>query len=610
MEDNYLENEVLKEIEDRFEKAKRAREPKESQWYRNIAFLAGHQWLVYNKEQNKYYNPPAPSWRVRYVGNRILPIVRIAIAKMLRAKPTYTVIPATNDSEDRGAAKISEKICRYLFRKLKKTLKNFETYIWVLTCGVCWQEPYYRPFEDEIDGEIDDDICNPFCIYPDPLADKLGNERWIIKAKVRSLEYIRDMYGIDVESEKDIAVSPAEQMVKSLLGQKTSNTIENAAILKEMWEKPNKNNPKGRLVAWTKSKLLRDSELPVKALIDDKKLPFFGYQYFYIPDDYWGISMIEGLIPPQKEYNKSMSQIIEHKNNVSKGGKWLLPVECNVKKNAITSQPGEIIKYTANQGYIPKNIPPQNLPRTIYDSINFSLTDMADSSGIHEVSQARAPKGVRSGVALAQLQEQDDTQLGLTAMMLEDTMSQQGKYELQLVEEFYNKERTIKIVGNNNVEYIDDFKGSMLKGNNDVVVQIVSAYPMNKLAKQDFVLNLWRERVIDDPKKILEMLEFGQIEKAYEPDNIDETYAKIENKNILDNQYHEPQKFEAHEVHLPIHLDALKKAKMNNLNQKIIDKFLKHIELHSIMYAQQQAVMNETQGQIIGQNQEQNQGQK
>ena len=81
--------------------------------------------------------------------------------------------------------------------------------------------------------------------------------------------------------------------------------------------------------------------------------------------------------------------------------KWLVPKGSNTQASAFTSEPGEKIYYTP--GLKPEQARVEPIPEYVHQTIEHTLRDMEDLSAQREVSQARVPGGVRSGVAIAQL---------------------------------------------------------------------------------------------------------------------------------------------------------------------------------------------------------------
>ena len=103
-------------VEDFYTQGIRIRRPYEKQWYKNMAFFLGQQWISWNKVRNALEIPPAPSWRVRLVSNKIMPTVLHSVARMTQNKPTYLVIPSSSEDIAVNSAEISRKVLEYTHR--------------------------------------------------------------------------------------------------------------------------------------------------------------------------------------------------------------------------------------------------------------------------------------------------------------------------------------------------------------------------------------------------------------------------------------------------------------------------------------------------------------
>lgn len=198
-------------------------------------------------------------------------------------------------------------------------------------------------------------------------------------------------------------------------------------------------------------------------------------------------------------------------------------------------------------------------------------------------SRAQVPGGVRSGLAIQYLQEQDDTRLGPVIARYEEAEAECGHQFLCLVKECYQEQRLIRLIGKNSRVEAFDFKGSQLGDNLDVVVQAGSAFPLNKVAKQQFVLGLWKEKLIPDPRQILKMLEFGTFEEIYEDFALDEKNAQEENKLTTDGQPVQAQQFDNDDIHIYEHM---RDVKANKYPPMILEFKMRHIDEHSQRKAQ------------------------
>jgi len=153
---------------------------------------------------------------------------------------------------------------------------------------------------------------------------------------------------------------------------------------------------------------------------------------------------------------------------------------------------------------------------------------MEDISGQHEVSKGQTPPGVSAATAISYLQEQDESMLSVAYDSLEEGIEKVAFETLSLVSQFWDTSRMVKVVGLDGSFEVMAFKGSDLRGNNDIRVEAGSALPTSKAAKQAFIMDLMKMGFID-PSKGLEVMEIGGINKIYDEIQVDVREAQREN---------------------------------------------------------------------------------
>ena len=83
------EQDLTSFVEKQLQKCKR--DAYELQAYQNISYFLGKQWIKADRTTNRLIEPIAEPWRVRFVANKIQPIVRTELAKMTKNKKNEPV---------------------------------------------------------------------------------------------------------------------------------------------------------------------------------------------------------------------------------------------------------------------------------------------------------------------------------------------------------------------------------------------------------------------------------------------------------------------------------------------------------------------------------------
>ena len=464
------------------------------QWFMNLANYTGNQYLMYDGVTRKFTLPPSPSWRVRLVINKILPIIRIQIAKIKEANPTFFVSPSSPEKSDFDAAKVGSKF----IKSIKESNEFGDTYDdmihWVATCGNAYIFPLYdenagheivEPVKDELGnvvvnpengeplvdrfftGDLAFDLANPFEVVPDFSTLKWNEQFALVKKKLRSIEYIEDKYGVKVDPEpmdmsyENILRSMSQATATGFFTQQR-DIVSHAAIVKDYYQNPSKKYPRGRHIIVSNNKLLHSGELTTK-LRGKYTIPCVHFQAIKVPNRLLAMSAIENLLPLQWKYNRGRSQIIEDINQM--GRPKLVCAIDSIRQGAYTDQPGEMLEVDPASGFIPFILQPGNLVSnaqlTNLDKLD---QEMQDIGGIHEISFGRLPRRATSGIALTTLEEKDNTIIGPIKDSIKIGLERLFTFALSIASEKFTESRKFKIVGqtpNGPVEFVN-FSGFKL----------------------------------------------------------------------------------------------------------------------------------------------------
>lgn len=566
MEQERKKREWASWVNSEFTKMKNARSNFEHQWYLNLAFTAGKQYVTpfVSPVGFRLVAPKAPPWRVRLVVNKIRTAVRTECSKLTTSKPIPTVLPATSEDEDFTAAGVSEQILKWKFA-VAEFEAQYRSWIWWGTvCGNSFLKQYWDASAQDHDsrslpdpptfpdgtpmpeaileeikskvpglaerldtpvpavGKINIERVTPFHIYvPDLLSEDLEEQPYLIHVMTKTKEWVQSRFGF--EPTCDSRSSNTVLDTATLIAKGAQDNFDTVNV-KEVWIKPggHKDFPKGGVLT-----VINDQVRQVK---DKWPYPFSEfpfYKYNAIPTGgFYSDSIVVDLIPVQKEYNKKRSQAIEIQNTMGKPK--LLYQRGSIDPRMISSEPGQSISYTA--GYEPP-IPLNGVevPVSFVNEIQQLAQEFDDLSGQHEISRGQTPTAaISSGTAIAYLQEQDDAKLTYQVASIENAMELLGKHYLHLASQYWDDKRVIKITGKNDTFEALHWKKNMLRGNTDVKIQTGSALPFSKAAKTALVTEMMQNGFLD-PQVGMEMMNFGGIDKMLDEVLVDKRQAMREN---------------------------------------------------------------------------------
>jgi hypothetical protein len=648
------QDELAKEMEAKFDKAEKACRNAHQRMYKNLAFLVGKQYVQQDR-MNHNLIMPMPSKKVRVVFNRIFPIIRVQLAKLSKMKPILTASANTNEPQDIASAKIAGKLFNWAWQHQLMDKDLMTLLSWLLPCGCAYAQPYWNPrkgteFEefdytneptplpamsdiqpldpnspppqrtdmagtplfhvpDEMGqpskkkywtGEIENRIYSPFEVFPDHISDgDLRECRYVFTQSTKSVEWVYDMYGVDVKGEQ-VKQSGLEAQLLGLFGN-VSQDIEDAVTVKEYWERPSKKYPKGRWMVKCNDQVIEmkdpttgqvNYDIPEEYQDPNDWCPLIKFDATPLPPGkFYKTSVIELLEPIQKQFNVEHSMLIKH---LAQGSKILIPTGSDITEEQWTETDGERINFTPVGGMQPTVTTPPGRGSDIWRHLDKVEKEFDNESGVHEVSRAMTPSGVTSGIAIDYLQEQDDTQLGPTVHLFGISLARWGKKELRLMQVKYDEERTIKIVGTNNDSEVLKFKGADINLDCDLKVEMTSSLPRSKTARDQFIMQMADKQWIT-PKQAMKMLEVPETEDVWRQELLDEAQARWENDDMSKGVVHIPVSWQNHQMHLQTHNEIRKKPEYYTIDKRVQDIFENHCKVHSeiIKMAVQEAMQTQ-----------------
>lgn len=594
----------------------------EAQWYVNLAFYFGQQNIakLTNKSALAGYSfstPKAPPWRVRIVINKIRGIVRHEVARLTKQRPTFVVVPATTEDEDFQAARVGESIVKAMYtdKGIKRELRKAAW--WSVITGTGFIKSYWDPQKVDTAAQQYGDICveriSPFYIFvPDLEAEDIEEQPFVIHASTKTPQYIKTRWGIDTQPQVK-GTNLLEDSFLNLIGARQSK--KDSVLCLEFWMKPGSHKyfPKGGLFTIVGDKIMMQAEeYPYK----HGEFPFYKLDYVQ-SGKFYAESAITDLIPLQREYNRTHSQIIESKNLMAKPR--LIAARGSINPRAISSEPGQVILYTPGFDK-PAPLPMDSFPPYVLELLKYLQQDMDDLSAQHEISRGGTPSQVTAATAISYLAEQDETKLSATIQSMEELVEKLGRHILKYVAQFWNTERLVKVVGTDGAFEVGHWQANDLNGNTDLRVEAGSALPQSKAAKQAFVMDLLKMGIIP-AERGLEMLDMGGIEKVLEDYLIDKRQVQRENLKLaamakdpamlqqLQPQpmvdpmtgqpkmdpatgqplmqppplVIQPNSYDNHQVHLMLHNQYRKTQAFELLPEEVQAQFESHVMMHEYM---------------------------
>lgn len=595
----------------------------EVQWWENLCAFSGDMWVQFNPHSKRLEELDAPEHRVRLGINLIQPVVRTEYAKLLKNRPILECQASSNNKRHIDGAKLGDKVLnnyaevQFGFPSIRR-----EAVIWTLTCGM---GSIFTDYDESSAGETEvlvdpngTPIVDPAAIkavqryYRDkhrkpktsvmPQGDArlraLGPMQWgwdfaTNNPSLASWCYVSEVYdalevkrrwGVEVETQKYAKPNMLERRLleKADLtgtfnrqGSGSSPTHQDLVIIHRLFIRPGHYYfPDGAEIIFSEEDLIDATKYPFA----HGQLPVSTMGHIPLPGSRYPLSTVGQVKDPVLELSKTESQLLENRNLMG-NPPWIYYKQHKIEEDAIQNRPGLHLEINYHPGMPdPHPVEMPEMPTYIQNLPERLERYVQSISGQGETSQGRVPPGARSGVAIAYLQEEDDTKLGPTVLEFEEMIGRVGWQLLSVIAQNYDLPRTVRITKPNGSLETFDFIGSMLEGVEGVSCQAGSALPRSKAAKQQFILDLYSMGVETDPRKVKQMLELGEGEA--EEWEMDMEQADRENDRMQRGQPQPVKEWYNHQAHILRHRRFMKSPDYEMLPDQIKQVLEDHDVLH------------------------------
>lgn len=597
--------ELAEEITADFLRRQDERKLLESKWRLNIAFMLGNQHGKLGPRGEVIETPDGYYWQEKEVYNHIAPLVESRLAKFTRVNCAVSVRPASGDDKDIDAAKLATKLIEATWQDTGFIKLFGKANYWAELTGsvfykVVWDAEGGKKIGvkdgDAVkDGGVCISVCPSFEIYPDSLsAPDVDSLTSLIHAKAYPIKTIETVWGKRVSGD-DVSVMDADYTTDTN-GRLTvtEQSRKDYAVVIERYEVPTKDFPNGRLAICAGGELLYEGDLPYMNKQDGRRgIPFVRQVAFEQPACFFGMSVIERLIPVQRAYNSVKNRKHEFMARLSSG--VLVAEDGSVDLEMLEEEglaPGKVIVY--RHGSVPPVLMnPGSVPGEFRDEEDRLLAEFRTISGVSDFGTVSATAlSSFSGYALSLLIEQDYSRLSVTTESIRSAVKEVARSILRLYKQFSCGERIIRIGGENGRVEIARFKASELTGD-DVVTESDSEMVETPATRKNMVLELLKYGLLGDENgmisnrnraKIVEMLGFGNWECSRNDDEVHIKKASLENFDMEHGKKIDVLEFDDHDIHVAEHTSFLVSGN-DGLSDAVVKNISAHIRRHRALMA-------------------------
>lgn len=646
----------------------------ETVWWNNIALVTGDHSARWNpvlasfEDRDPNWRGDLDSKKPRIVINHALTVGRTELSKLTKSRPIMEIIANSDEPQDIAATKVGKAALDYAEWKFRLARRRKQALWWMIQTGlgsifVGWDplnnqagtvdfvidpntgEPTFNParraelermveqgelLESDLKretfplGEVDYKVYSPFQLLPDETATDFEDVTNLITEDLVDIDVAKGIYSRaaqDLKPDSSLMLGTMETRMLAragvpggvgAVGSSKTRPVNDGVLIHTLWILPgtfrgNKFLRNGVMLRWANGQMILDKRAIFP--FQDGRMPFVFFQHIQTSTTIWPDCVMTHIRGPNLEIDKTVSQLIENKDYMG-NPMWRVATQHKLK-GEIKNVAGAIVRYR----HVP-NIPPPEpvlglqMPQQVENLLVGLREQILDISGQSEVSRGSVPSGVRSGVAVAYLQEEDDTKIAPTIETMEEAIALMGSLTLERFAQYYTFERVLRFYRRDGIFDVRKFKGADLKNNTDVICQAGSAMPKMKAARQQYALELASLGIETDPRKLRDILELGQ----GEPDDVDKAVAQADRENNMmlygvwkaqttqdltsgDGTFDRlhaavpVKQWHNHEVHIARHTSVMMDEMFDDLaisKPDVVRLFDEHLAMHYQMLQQQQ----------------------
>lgn len=590
-------------VNKRYDRWWQFRYPYEASWYLDVAFYLGLQWHEWSEQHRALREPRAPSWRVRYVTNQIMPTIETMVGKMTKGQPSVTCSPKQSPSDRAfGDARMGEKLLKGLYDPLCMVDVNQEWLYWAFITGHAYQKTMWDPTRGRpiripghptmYEGDVVNIPMGPYAVLTPPHLKHLTLEpSELIECRMFDIEHARQLFPevadqIEPKKDMDRATSFEERLVQLVsplgytgFGEKQS-AQSSKVMVKELWQDPQiltdkerEEFPDGRVTITINDVFVTADNNPFGFN------PFTDLRAKIVPGRYQGASVIDQLIPIQRNLNKSKSNVIESEMLCARP---MINVEAGHGITKPIAEPGKWME--RRKGWAaPVFLDPPKMSDYHTQNLTGTQEDYQQVSQLREVSRGQLPAANITGVGINLLQESDNTPLGPLANRIANAYAQIGMKEIKICQKFYKEPRMISVTGEGHETEVLEFLGDRHPTELTVKCSVDSILPESKAARQQRATEAVQNGVLDAVKhreKLLRMYEFGDVNEVWEDQDAHIQKARRENKKLIAGQPVMVDTFDDDLVHMSVHDRFRVSVEYEQLNPQIRQIFDAHCNMH------------------------------
>jgi hypothetical protein len=625
-----MENDILAHIKRFHSMHSEARKSHEIQWYINTATIRNHIYVDYEPYTNRIDVARVPSQKAKTRSNinLVLPMFKARQAKFLKNPFEPVVLPATSDPEDIQDARATKQALDYIWRKEKLEIKYKDTLNWSNTCskGYWWlhwnpnaparrqvQDPMtgQSTIEEFIGGDVEIEVGSPFeVLVGDPSITNIGEQPEIMRIRLREVKDVELRYELPPGSIKPTESVPTDFIYKrtiASLSPRGPNFNQNESeemrtthtLVYEYFKAPCAEYPQGRYVVVAGDVILKDEPQLPYSFHDmvGNPYPVVEFPDQIVTGQYWNPTMIECILPLNREYNLVRTMIGENFKLMCYP-KIIIDPRHNMPEDSwVGGLAGEKIQIFSYPGINPPQIiTPTNIASDAWQLVRLIKDEIHDIMQIWP-SNMGDQGGAASGFQTNLLQEANESVHAPDVRLHQLAMEEACRKIRRMMKLGYDVPRLLAVIGKTTLPDVVEFSAQDIDENADIIIGTGSSLSSSPAVRNQQALEMFNSGLlgnVQDPQvqrdtlAMIDLNGFGRLRERYMRD---EEMAKLENQRFEKGfPAAWPGPWEDHEIQYRVHSDQLKSPELELWSDEAKMALQEHLVYHAYFIEPSQAM--------------------
>lgn len=544
----------------------------------------------------------------KIVVNHLYDLTENRVSRLVKYKPAVAVLPSNDEFQDEISAKVVKQLLSHIWYnegfegKLTPEIVRHMSVMGEAYLFITWDPDKGDKHPDSVDGAkvpLMNDNGEPYkdengkTIYIErPIkvgdvkyelvrctdvlldrADSLSEVNFCFRRKVMPVAEARLRWpdkADQLQPNNGVRVYDFEKM--------TSKQLDNQVVVWTFTHKHHKGMPNGRQIVFTDDCVLENTEHPYS----HGGLPFVRLTDIDLPGELHAHSFYRMVKALTGAYN-NITNLVLRNEVLASHPKWMMPAgACRLDQlgNDVT-----IVQYKGPMA--PQLVQSNPTSNSSYKFMEALKAQFEQISGVYGVSRGDPPPGIKAGIALQHLAEQESERHNANVLKFNEFVKDVAKMTISVASDYYDAsdDRMIRVLGKNNKWMSVAFDNSHLAKDYDVRIQNSSALPTSKAGRMQQIIDLNDAFPgLVSQEQVLDMIDLGQSDKFVDSTTVSIKAAEAENEMMtMGGKINEPQEYEDHVQHWRIHARAIQEFSFKNQTPHAIQKKkLNHLRAHEM----------------------------